>query len=263
MVRSNLDSTINYPDKIMIDKQDENIEVTLYEANILNTNVTIAIGKEKYTFVDKNVIYFPIYLVKNGSVYSQIGVYETLTTSMPNLIDIDGDIDINKLSVPLLYTTTTLSMIESAKIEDESDELVNEVKLENIGKGVERNYVDNYSENEEESDEEESDEEESDENDSDEDESDEDESDENESDEDDSDEDESDEEDSDEDESDEANKKKQTNTNFEEIFSSISYLKKPLLENETSSDAKNIEKEFRDDKQKPWIKRFMQNNYYW
>ena len=39
-------------------------------------------------------------------------------------------------------------------------------------------------------------------------------------------------------------------------------MKKPLLENETSSDAKNIEKEFRDDKQKPWIKRFMQNNYY-
>ena len=66
---------------------------------------TIILGKQKNKFLDKNVIYFPIYLVKDTEQTDtpQIGVVETRYSDLPNLLDEDGDIEIEGLGAPLLY----------------------------------------------------------------------------------------------------------------------------------------------------------------
>ena len=104
MVKSKLDSTVNYPEFKRLDPEDKNYDASQYETNILGKDVIIALGKSKYTFIDKNIEYFPIYLVRDGRVDIQIGVYELMSDQVPNVLDEDGDIDIDELQEPLLYS---------------------------------------------------------------------------------------------------------------------------------------------------------------
>ena len=76
MVVSKLSKNINYTEKMRLDSEDVDHNATSYNANIRGFELLIAIGKEKYGFVGKNVIYFPIYLIKDDKVFNQIGVYE-------------------------------------------------------------------------------------------------------------------------------------------------------------------------------------------
>jgi predicted NAD-dependent protein-ADP-ribosyltransferase YbiA (DUF1768 family) len=104
MVKSKLVESINYPELKKINEDDINFDATLYEVPILKRNVIIGLGKSKYTFVDKNIEYFPIYLVKHNKVVSQIGVYEVFSNDVPNILDEDGDVDVDLLNEPLIFS---------------------------------------------------------------------------------------------------------------------------------------------------------------
>lgn len=103
MVKSKIDTSITYIEYKQIDPDDKNYDATLYETIILGVNVLIAIGKPKYTFISKNIEYFPIYLIKNDKVEMQIGIYEVLSNEVTSMLDDDGDIDLNKFNPPLLF----------------------------------------------------------------------------------------------------------------------------------------------------------------
>ena len=62
MVKSNLKSNINYPEIKKLNEEDRNLEVSLYEIELLNVTLNIALGKEKYLFMNDNVIYYPVYI---------------------------------------------------------------------------------------------------------------------------------------------------------------------------------------------------------
>ena len=62
MVQSILDKSINYPPIKKIEIDDVNYDATAYDVDIYGFNKTIALGQAKYAFIDKNIIYFPIYL---------------------------------------------------------------------------------------------------------------------------------------------------------------------------------------------------------
>ena len=94
MVVSVIDSKINYPEIKTIDTDDLQHDASLYEVNINGNNVIIALGKEKFTYTKNNIVYFPIYLVKGEKVTSQIGLYETKLDKLPDVIDSDGDLDL-------------------------------------------------------------------------------------------------------------------------------------------------------------------------
>ena len=86
MVRSKLVPSINYPEIKALDSSDtkhENYNAPLYEASVLGINTIISIGQIKNTFVSQNIVYYPIYLIKNDKVISQIGVYELFQTDIP------------------------------------------------------------------------------------------------------------------------------------------------------------------------------------
>ena len=65
MVKSKLDSSINYPEIRKLNNDDKNREASIYEATIFDKNVIIAIGQENFTFKD-NLNEISRVLKKNG-----------------------------------------------------------------------------------------------------------------------------------------------------------------------------------------------------
>ena len=123
MVKSILNNNINYPELKLLDNEDADYDASLYEIELLKVDVIIALGQAKYQFIDNNIIYYPIYLVKNDSFDTQIGVFEILADNLPNLIDEDGDIDLDKLDKPLLYKYTTVELLKlSENKNDDGDD---------------------------------------------------------------------------------------------------------------------------------------------
>ena len=121
MVVSVIDSKINYPEIKNIDSDDLQHDASLYETDINGNSIIIALGKEKFTYTKNNIVYFPIYLVKNDKVSSQIGLYETKLDKLPDVIDSDGDLDLEAFGNPLIYSFVTPEMLAEAAFED-SDE---------------------------------------------------------------------------------------------------------------------------------------------
>ena len=116
MVKSILDPTINYPETKNIDKEDKNYDSQVYEITLFSSlnpkEINIVLGQPKYTFVDKKIVYYPIYLVINYKVTLQIGVYEIPSTDIPKVLDAEGDIDLELLNEPLLYAFTRPEIIK-------------------------------------------------------------------------------------------------------------------------------------------------------
>jgi len=104
MVVSKINNTVNYSEQKTLYPEDVEHNATTYETDILEFDVLIAIGKEKFNFVEKNIIFFPVYLIKNDKVYSQIGLYEIKSDKLVNVLDDEGDLNMDLIGDPLLYS---------------------------------------------------------------------------------------------------------------------------------------------------------------
>jgi hypothetical protein len=103
MVQSVLDPAIHYSETPEIDPTDVEFEANLYETAFYKIDTIFALGKPKYTYIDNNIVYYSIYLVENDEITMQLGVYEILASEQENIVDTDGDIDLNKFAKPLLF----------------------------------------------------------------------------------------------------------------------------------------------------------------
>jgi hypothetical protein len=117
MVRSRIDPTINYPEVKALDQTDTKetqYKAPLYEAEVLGIHTIVSIGQIKNTFIEKGVVYFPLYLIKDDKVLSQIGIIEAMQETIPSLLDEENDISLEKAEPALLYSFVKESLVRKA-----------------------------------------------------------------------------------------------------------------------------------------------------
>jgi predicted NAD-dependent protein-ADP-ribosyltransferase YbiA (DUF1768 family) len=119
MVLSKLNSDVSYPELKSVDSGDLKMEANLYQLEIKEIDVIVAIGNAKNTFEDKNIIYFPIYLVKYNNKVVQIGVYEIKASDYLSYLDDYNNLDVEKMEEPLVYSFATKEYINKLHLKPE------------------------------------------------------------------------------------------------------------------------------------------------
>ena len=104
MISSEINSKIKYIEVKTIDPEDAGHMSSIYEIELFDILIAIVLGKPKYTFSQQDVVYYPVYVISNNKIKSQIGIYELESNKVLTMLDSDGDLEIFKLGEPLLYT---------------------------------------------------------------------------------------------------------------------------------------------------------------
>jgi predicted NAD-dependent protein-ADP-ribosyltransferase YbiA (DUF1768 family) len=136
MVLSKINSDISYPELKSVDASDLKQESNLYQIDVKGVEIIIAVGNPKNTFEDKNIMYFPIYLVKKNNKVVQIGVYEIKSSNYINYLDSHNNLNVEKLDDPLIYSFVTKDMLTKLRMEPESSLLREKEKEKEKLKGV-------------------------------------------------------------------------------------------------------------------------------
>jgi len=116
MVLSKIDSDVSYPELKSVDSGDFKKEANLYQLEIKEIDVIIAIGNAKNTFEDKNILYFPIYLVKHNNKVVQIGVYEIKASDYLTYLDEYNNLDVENITEPLVYAFATKEFLNKYRL---------------------------------------------------------------------------------------------------------------------------------------------------
>jgi len=117
MVLSKINKDVSYPELKSVNSSDLKMEANLYQLEIKDVDVVIAVGNAKNTFEDKNLLYFPIYLVKHNNKVIQIGVYEIKATDYLTYLDAYNNIDVEKMDEPLIYSFATKELLTKLRLE--------------------------------------------------------------------------------------------------------------------------------------------------
>ena len=117
MVLSKLDGDISYPELKSVDSGDLKMEANLYQLEIKDIDVIIAVGNSKNTYEDKNILYFPIYLVKYNNKVIQIGVYEIRASDYLSYLDKYNNLNIEDMNEPLIYSFVTKELLNKLRLQ--------------------------------------------------------------------------------------------------------------------------------------------------
>ena len=104
MVYSKINKSIHYPESRSLDANDLGHESIVYELNLFDEWVNVSLGKINNSFLAKDISYICIYLLDKGNaIKARIGVFEFPSKKAIEMIDEDGDVDVEKLDDPLLF----------------------------------------------------------------------------------------------------------------------------------------------------------------
>ena len=118
MVLSRITSRVDYDEEdYRVHSEDVGYESSLFESVLFKKNVILTLGKVKFTFIDKGVVFFPIYLVSKVSVPNErgsisdkyaiirrIGVYEMNKNDFINNIqENSNEVDMSMLKKPIIF----------------------------------------------------------------------------------------------------------------------------------------------------------------
>jgi hypothetical protein len=116
MVKSKLNSNINYHEYSHLEEEDFNYNTPLFQLQLLRDpqKVVIGLGQLNYHFAKRyNVVYSPIYLFNSEMEFmKQIGVYEMQSNQVK--MDESGDLDVSRLT-PLLYGFVNTELLRKSR----------------------------------------------------------------------------------------------------------------------------------------------------
>jgi len=145
MVKSKINpEKVNYNESLEIDDEDLEYSSPLYDYNLFDNNVILAIGKQRPTFSRYDIVFFPIYLIIDEIPRAKIGVFEVESDKLISILDEDGDVRLSKKNI-LFYVDkkfvsellkkyqTTNETDEVAELEKKvSEKELDDVKLEDV-----------------------------------------------------------------------------------------------------------------------------------
>ena len=108
---------IHYDIHEQLEKEDTGLDVPVYSVEFYEKEYLISLGKERPLKTKKNTYYFPIYLIHKNQVFKQIGAFEFESTDKnpaKAFLDKEGDVDIRKLSDPILYPFADREFFETS-----------------------------------------------------------------------------------------------------------------------------------------------------
>lgn len=111
MVVSKINPAVIYTESKTIDPEDVGSSSYAYELDVFSgQTISVVLGKLKYIFAEKNVVFFPIYAVTEDIVRSYIGVFEFEPAKLQIIIK-NGELDVSRLSRPVLFSFATESYV--------------------------------------------------------------------------------------------------------------------------------------------------------
>lgn len=131
MVQSKVNPVVDFPNIKQLDSSDKNTDANIYKVKINGIKLLIALGNKKDTYISSGVVYYPIYLIYNEKVVSQIGLYEIATELSATVIGGDNETDIEKFNLPpLFYPYVTMNFLKKYTEDyDADDDDVDEKKM--------------------------------------------------------------------------------------------------------------------------------------
>ena len=111
MVQSKLDKSINYQEIKYMNKDTRKYFQSLYKLNdaitydirLFGELIEITFGIKNENFLDKEVVYYPIYLVINDVMSYQIGIYELFLKDLQNNLDETNNLIFDNLEHALFF----------------------------------------------------------------------------------------------------------------------------------------------------------------
>jgi hypothetical protein len=132
MVKSIISKEVNYNESKEIEDEDIDYSAPLFDYKLYSYDIEIGLGRQKHTYSNRGIVYFPIYLIVNGEIASKIGVYEVEDKKMIDILDDEGDVQLKKegllFFVSKEYLRETLDKEEAkSKPSDEDEPLLGAV----------------------------------------------------------------------------------------------------------------------------------------
>lgn len=111
MVVSKLDPSISFLERNNIESSDENFSSPIYTMEIGDITVECVVGQIQTLPYSNKIVYCPIYLIyqsdkysKSPSIIGKIGVYEMLSDTILQYRGENGNINVEALDEPLLFS---------------------------------------------------------------------------------------------------------------------------------------------------------------
>lgn len=136
MVNSRINSKITYKESKNIDSDDINHTAEIYKGKIYKKEINFILGKPNYKYIESGIIYVNIYLVNLDRVICRIGVYEIESDNYSRYLDDTGEVDVEKLQIPLLFKFTETFILDKYFYKDvdiaSKDSTTDEIEEEDI-----------------------------------------------------------------------------------------------------------------------------------
>jgi hypothetical protein len=147
MVKSKINTNVNYDESNEIDDEDIDYSSPLYDYNIFDKDILIALGKQRHTFSRNEIVFFPIYMIVNELPRAKIGIFEVESAKLIDIMDDDGDVKLSKKNIIIYankqYISDILKKYEKEKHEkDEKDKHEKEDKDKKDVESIDNDVID-------------------------------------------------------------------------------------------------------------------------